>query len=248
MLAPEPLRRVDAYWAGVFGCTPEQLRSPEPVVLSHAVALADYAGISILQLAGAAPLLSLPPSLLNGFGTRLAAAVKDGLYLDGRWATLLGPHLERIVGPAWIGYTDTQDPLPATDAGEARPLRTADAPALERLRQACTPTEWEHGGSMLGKHQVVGVFTCGELAAIAGYEIWGESIAHLSVLTHPAHRGQGFGRAVVGKASVLALAEGLIPQYRTLLANAPSRAIAASLGFELYATSLALRLSAGSVA
>lgn len=248
MLAPEVLCRVDAYWAGFLGCTPQHLCSPEPVVLTHAAALEDYAGIYILQRPGTAPLLSLPAPLLCDFGARLAAAATVGLDPGARWTQLLGPRLERIIGPAWIGYTDAQTLYPATDMGEVRPLSSADCPALERLRQACTPTEWEHGGSRLGEHRVVGAFTGDELAAIAGYEIWGESIAHLSVLTHPASRGQGFGRAVVRAAAALALAGGLIPQYRTLAANAPSRAIAASLGFEFYATSLALRLFAVSPA
>jgi hypothetical protein len=41
------------------------------------------------------------------------------------------------------------------------------------------------------------------------------------------------------------LKRGLVPQYRTLEANKSSMAIARALGFELYATTVAVRLTPG---
>jgi RimJ/RimL family protein N-acetyltransferase len=61
-------------------------------------------------------------------------------------------------------------------------------------------------------------------------------------VTHPVRRGQGYGRAVVSFMTAYALDGGGIGHYQTLLANAPSVAIARSLGYQQYATALAVRL------
>jgi len=92
----------------------------------------------------------------------------------------------------------------------------------------------------------LGVFDVSELVSIAGYEIWGGTIAHVSVITHPAHRGRGYARSAVAAAASTALKAGLIPQYRTLESNGPSMSVARSLGFVHYATSVAVKLEAQS--
>ena len=79
--------------------------------------------------------------------------------------------------------------------------------------------------------------------ALAGYELWGEHIAHIAVVTHPEHRGQRYGTCVVSLLAETVLTQGLIPQYRTLCANAPSIAIATALGFVAYSENLAVRLA-----
>jgi predicted GNAT family acetyltransferase len=67
-----------------------------------------------------------------------------------------------------------------------------------------------------------------------------EALVHVGVITHPAHRGRGFGRAVVGAMTAHALRAGRAPLYRTLLANAPAVAVARALGYREYARTLAL--------
>jgi predicted GNAT family acetyltransferase len=67
-------------------------------------------------------------------------------------------------------------------------------------------------------------------------------IAHIAVVTHPSHRGRGYGKAAVAHLAARAIAEGLLPQYRTLDSNQPSLRIAEALGFQRYATSVAVRL------
>jgi GNAT superfamily N-acetyltransferase len=244
MLTAATISAVDTYWSGFLGCTRGQLRSEQPVVLPHGPALADYRGI-YLQSFGHAPVISIPAPLLHKLGSRLAAAAQRELTADTHWSTLLGASLNRVIGPAWIGYTDTSTLRSSRPQALTRVLTSEDTPALRALQHSCTLTEWEHGGSSLGEYPLVGAFEDGELVAVAGYAIWGERIAHLAVLTHPPHRGRGLGRAVGGCLSALALQRGLLPQYRTLTANMPSRGIAEALGFQPYATSLALRLTTG---
>jgi GNAT superfamily N-acetyltransferase len=248
MLAPEVIHKVDAYWATYFGCTPAHLRQSEPVLLSHAGELAGYLGAYIMQCDGAAPVVSLPPALVASLGPRLAAAAHESLAADGRWSEILGPLLDRTVGPAWVGYASAETLRRIAVDVETRLLTSADAPLVQRLGRACTADDWDNVASLPRAELSVGAFADGELAAIAGYEVWGGSIAHLAVLTHPAHRGRTLGRAVVSAVAALALHRGLVPQYRSLMVNGVSLRVAAVLGFERYAKTLALRFTSSTQA
>ena len=97
-------------------------------------------------------------------------------------------------------------------------------------------------GGRVERTPIAGVFEGNSLVAAAGYEVWGGHIAHIGVVTHPTHRGKGHGKAVVVEVSRDALANGLVLQYRTLTANAPSVAIARALGFRHYADSISVRV------
>jgi len=59
---------------------------------------------------------------------------------------------------------------------------------------------------------------------------------------HPAHRGRGYGRAVVSASMQHALDRGDLVVYQTLVANLPAVAIARALGCHDYARHLAVRL------
>jgi GNAT superfamily N-acetyltransferase len=242
MLAPSTLDLVDEYWARFLGVSREQLRSAEPLVVAHAE-LADYVGMYAQSFGGAAPIVSLPPVLIERYGNPAAHAAAGGLVDDGRWSRVFGDAVTAVIGPAEVRYADAATlRLPAGDP-HVRLLTMEDAPALERLRRACDETEWAHaGGIELGAHPVAGVFADAELTAVAGYEVWGGRLAHIGVVTHPAHRGRGLGVAVAGHIARVVLNAGLVPQYRTLASNAPSLRIADRLGFVPYAVSLAVRL------
>jgi GNAT superfamily N-acetyltransferase len=240
-LRPATLEVVDRYWADWLGCEVGALRPAATLVCPHGPGLSDYDGTFVL-LAGGAPVVSLPPALL----AELAPAAR-------RWSVelvrdpvgLVVAHhpvrlVARVVGPAWVGYADAGSLRSPAD-GHAQLLTAADAPRVAALRRACTPEEWAHGGHTLEEGAAAGAFVDGHLAALAGYTRWGEHLAHISVVVHPAHRGLGFGRAVVARVAAEALAVGLVAQYRTLEVNAPARAVAASLGFVSHLASVAAR-------
>jgi GNAT superfamily N-acetyltransferase len=146
---------------------------------------------------------------------------------------------ERVVGPAFVGYADGATFVGGDEAG-ARSLGDADGEAVAALRDACEPWAWQHGGPSAAA-MAVGVFRGDTLAALASYKLWGDRIAHIAIVTHPAHRGRGLGKAAVSAIARIALARGLVAQYRTLCANTPSMAIARALGFQRFATTLAIR-------
>jgi GNAT superfamily N-acetyltransferase len=237
-LTAETIARVDGYWMADLGCPRAPLRAPHPVVLSHADD--RYAGIFIL-LIGEAPVISLPHHLYPVLRARAehwsAADVLDVTCLR----TWLGERVDRIIGPAFIGYAD-HTTFQAVEPNMACLLGARDHPQVATLRAACDAVEWGHGGSALGPNPAAGVYVGRELVALAGYQVWGGELAHIAVVTHPRHRGHGYAGAAVSKLTESVLAHGLVPQYQTLDSNRPSIHGAQSLGFVRYGTSMAVRV------
>jgi RimJ/RimL family protein N-acetyltransferase len=237
-LAADTIERVDGFWMADLGCPREWLRSPHPVVLSHADD--RYAGIFIL-LIGEAPVISLPHHLypvLHATAEHWSAAdVLDVTSLRTR----LGNRVDRIIGPAFIGYAD-HTTFRAVEPNVASLLDVRDHQSIDTLRTACDALEWEHGGSGLGPNPAAGMYVGRELVALAGYQVWGGDLAHIAIITHPQHRGHGYAGAAVSKLTETVLARGLVPQYQTLDSNRPSIQVAQRLGFVRYGTSMAVRL------
>jgi GNAT superfamily N-acetyltransferase len=144
--------------------------------------------------------------------------------------------IEAVLGPAFYGYVDRETFTPIESS--ARTLTAADSSAYERFRAIVPDAEWEQGGSGFEPGETVGLFVGEDLVAVAAYDLWDDLLAHLAVVTHPEYRGEGYGRAVVSRATDRALAEGYLPQYRTLDAWPWSVALARELGFERFATSM----------
>ena len=237
---------VDRYWAAWLGCTPRSLRPARTAVIEHGPGLADYDGTFVL-LAGGAPVVSLPRARLGTLGARARCWSVEQVRAPGELARAHEPHVEveRVVGPTWVGYADAgtliAPPALPTPGSRSRLLTSVDAPVVAALRRACDAEEWEHGGHALEDGTAAGAFVDERLVALAGYTRWGDRLAHLSVVTHPAWRGHGFGRAAVAHVAAHALDRGLVAQYRTLEANAASRGLGTALGFLPLLTTVAAR-------
>lgn len=144
--------------------------------------------------------------------------------------------IEAVLGPAFYGYVDRETFTPIESS--ARTLTAADSSAYERFRAIVPDAEWEQGGLGFEPGETIGLFVGEDLVAVAAHEVWDGLLAHLAVVTHPEHRGEGYGRAVVSRATDRALTEGFLPQYRTLDVWPWSVALARELGFERFATSI----------
>jgi len=244
MPRPETRRALDAYWASVFGCDPGGLRPSAPSVLPRP-ADDGSRGIYAMEF-GAAPVALLPAGLMDRHAPQVAGALAAGLGGGAEpWRGIFGERVEAVIGPATVRYAEEQSFRPLPFAAAARLLTGGDLHAVEALRRACPAAEWEHGGSDPFHDVTAGVFMDDELAALAGYGVWGGVIAHVSIVAHPAHRGRGHAAAAVSRVTEEALRRGLIAQYRTLESNAPSVALAERLGFRPYARSVAVRLRGG---
>ena len=242
----------DRWWARGFGREPSDLRPLRTHVQQHAGTEVDTTGIWILAV-GPAPLVSLPGNAMERLATRATtwtrSLVSDVTKL-GREVRLLegeGIRIGSIVGPAFIGYGGTRT-MSLTMNPAVRALTTSDDDAVVNLRQSCSEEEWAHGGSDHNAVPSFGYFDDhGNLLALAGYKTWGEDIAHLSIVSATSARSHGYASAAVSHAARHALDGGLVPQYRTLVSNKPSIALAEKLGFEPYGFSVYVRLHAGAI-
>lgn len=225
------ISRVESYWAEEMGLPAGRLFAGPLQIVTHGDRLADYHGIFALFREDETT-VSFPPADLESLRPRLSGAPVSPQELAAAFAGFT------VIGPAYIGYAAQAPAAPDF----VRSLDERDLPFSDVLRAACSEAEWDHGGSEIGSAPASGAFVGQDLVALAGYEVWEHGIAHISIVTHPGYRGHGYGRAAVAHLMGRALVAGLIPQYRTLDANTASIRIAESLGFERYATSVAVRL------
>lgn len=229
-LAPTTRRRLRRYWADRFGIDPAAFEKSGIVV-----GTADEGGVQLFSR-GDGLLIGAPEPIVGSLRCRNGSLADldptDPEAVRG-WFSRLG-EVEAVLGPAFYGYTDGESVRPVESRAE--PLIDGDERAYDRFRRAVPVEEWENGGPAFEPGRTVGLFEGKEIIAAAGYEVWDDALAHLSVVVSRAHRGQGHGRAVVSRATELALDDGLVPQYRTLDAWPWSIALARDLGFERFAT------------
>jgi GNAT superfamily N-acetyltransferase len=235
MLSEHTISIAHAYWASHFGCSPDELFTKPFRLLTHGGELTDYDGAYAL-FRGDAVMASIPR---DGAGTlrSLLSGLSQGCA-PGEFAAALTSVSTMVLGPAYLGYA-------ATVSQPDHPVRALgfnDAAALLALQQACSAADWESGGSPI-EHSCSGVFVDRQLVTVAGYEVWGGPIAHISIVTHPGFRNRGYGRSAVAHLAHRVLCAGLLPQFRTLESNIASIRIAESLGFHPYAVSMAVRLN-----
>jgi GNAT superfamily N-acetyltransferase len=225
----------NTYWATHLGCPLDALFAKPFVIITHKSALADYCGVFAL-FRGSSVIASIPPDRADALRELLSTQSHGCSPISV--ASALASVAVAIIGPAYIGYA----PVVPPPAHPARALAPSDALARRTLQQSCDATEWEYGGSPV-EHPSSGVFVSGRLVALAGYEVWGGALAHISVVTHSDFRSRGFGRSAVAHLAGRAIAARLLPQYRTLESNGASIRVAELLGFHAYARSMAIRLN-----
>ena len=242
-MTPASRALADAYWARDLGRQPGELRPTAPRVQAHAGGLAGYAGVFVFVAEGA-PVVSAPPALAPRLVSRAQAFTPAAVSDPQALAELLKPaEITSVIGPAMLSYADRTSLAPL-ETRTTRLLTDRDRPAFEALRAACPPDEWDPKSFDLDARPTFGSFDAGgQLVAVADYEIWDGTLAHLSVVSHPGARRRGHGVRVVAAAARAALDAGLVLQYRALHWNQPSLAIASKLGFQRYGWTVAARLA-----
>lgn len=237
---------VDAFWAAYYGIEPERLSASGVVVVSHA-GLAGYHGLQGFER-GEVLVISVPPELEEDARATLSGWRLERLADPGAVAGALSVEIAEAVGPAVLAYADRRSFRPEPSLWVRR-LSTADREALETLRASCRLNEWEHGGADLAADVLempcAGWFEEGELLSLAHYVVWGGALAQIRVVTATGARGRRRGCGVVSAVTGLALAEGLVPQFRTLASNRPALALARALGYLPYARTVSVRFAEG---
>jgi GNAT superfamily N-acetyltransferase len=220
-------------WAAHFGCPVETLQRRGTTVLP----LDRYAGQKLVALwyVGEHAFIQLDPAYTDQVG-RVLAPRPPG-------ASLSGDDLQRAWGAEMIASRDTglvhylfpadYVPCPTPPSFVLRQLTPADAAAMALLHQACPPEDVDEGYVEVDHEIAAGCFAGDQLvAAASGYTRAG--FMDLGVLTHPAYRRLGLGKAAVGAACEWTLAREMIPQYRCNVNNLGSHGVAVGLNFRFY--------------
>ena len=230
MLDPVIIEKIDRYWASDFGCSLDEY-SCKYHIQKHAgqLALENNSGIYCLTRSDST-IISIPSEWFDNVQQLLPSSPFE-------LANKLRSRASAIIGPAYIGYSQRE--LVSVNGAKAIDKQYHDE--WLDLRKCCSQLEWDHGGSDLSQ-VCSGVFCGDQLVALAGYKVWGEIIAHISIITHPEFRGQGHARKAVVHLMNRAISNELIPQYQTLEANTSSIQVASALGFTRYASSIAIKL------
>lgn len=242
MPTADTVAHLDADWAENFGCSVAELHRPGVTLLRNAGDFATYRGAYLLRW-GQACVFTVPEPFYAAAAAAIARKTIDEVF-DGEFlAAHFGAAVERIIGPTFRGCCDAGDFRPAEDTRGTRLLAHADDAALLRLRGAVGEDAWGDSGIDVERPPNFGCFVEGELASAGMLLAASPRLRNVGILTHPAYRRRGYGRAVVSFMTAHALAEGGIGHYQTLMANTGSKAIALSLGYAQYATAFAVRLT-----
>lgn len=147
------------------------------------------------------------------------------------------PATRSVLGPAPLFYPPREYVL-----GELAGVEHVSHDELEALFQFVTPDELDESGMLEVTSLAFGSRTAeGDMAAVCGYRRWSNDVAHLSVLTQPAHRREGHGRRAALAAIRHAMDVGLLPQWRAR--PSPSQALARSLGLIEFGAQLNFELA-----
>ncbi len=92
------VQRGDVVWAAFFGLSPPAFLRPGIQVVAHQE-LADYHGVWLFRHP-ASLCLSVPPDLAEDIRAAVRTCTIESLFNQTGIRVLLGPRIERIIGPA----------------------------------------------------------------------------------------------------------------------------------------------------
>jgi len=226
-------------WAEALGCDVGLLSEPGTHLVAGGAGLHGFAGVYLASV-GPAVLVYCPDRLRARAASVMAAVPAGELFTVRACAQIAGPPEWQVLGPSWHGFTDAAHFTPAA-APRGRRLDRDDR-LLAQLRTSCGEQEWAEGGFADPDAVLYGIEEGGQLAAAGNLTPFRGHLADVGLLTHPAARGRGLARQVAVRMIEDALpAAGLI-RYRALITNAPSLAVARSLGFRGYGHNLIARV------
>ncbi|KQY64412.1 MULTISPECIES: GNAT family N-acetyltransferase [unclassified Nocardioides] len=226
-LAASTLQQIRDGWAGEFDVPVEVFAEPG----SHTFGRDDAGSLVVVTLEGAQVAVGTPEAIerLETLAPEHRADVEAVLtVLHGLQPEPLGSaslsYVERVLVPTGIEVA-------------VGPVQNVDM-----LRDHCTQEEWDESGLIDMPARVAARRPDGKVAAVAGYERWGQHLAQLGVLTDPQWRGMGYAAAAAARAAQVSQNEALVPQWRCRVGNTASEDVAQRLGFQRIGHQLAILL------
>jgi GNAT superfamily N-acetyltransferase len=235
---------VEAFWRNLFGVTDEQLWRQVTVSHPHR-GLGDYEGWYVAWRAHGVH-VSAPSSADAGDVASLTGTTPVELQNPGFWRVFARQRSLRVVGPATHHYLD-EDPGVPEDVEQVDPVR------LTLLRDRTSGDDWEEsgipraldqGGEALAVWGATGDATRPWVPALLGGAVLTETAGanrDVGLLVADDARVRGVGLRLGQAAASYAISWHGWARWTCRTTNEPSLRTAARLGFEPYATQLALR-------
>ncbi len=177
----------------------------------------DLDSVIVVEL-GTAMAVAAPTRALTTLETQHRVTLRDAAAIA---ALLPG---SQPIGSAHLLFTGSR---PAASSLEVVPGEDRD---LVKVRAAVVDEEWAEAGVEPMAHHWA-VRDGREPLAVAGYQRWHTTIAHIGVVVAARHRRRGFAAAAATAAVGGAIDAGLIAQWRCRIGNAASLRLAGRLGF-----------------
>lgn len=228
VLSPSAWSRVTDAWATHAGVEPATLRSAG----IHAVQREDLAALVVVKIRASTVVVAPYTGLAAIAGLQAHELLSAPKLLER-----LARCEPELIGTASIGFRED-----AFGGAQEHAVEPADDSAVEELRSATPQEEWHEAGLDDMPERWAVHAEGGQVAAIAGFERWGEGLAQIGVVAARPLRGRGFARAVASAVVTHAHDEGLVSQWRARGGNEPSQRLGASLGFVVLGQQAAVAL------
>ena len=231
--------RDDSFWAQLLGVEPADWNKSGISYRPH-FGLSGYQGFWSFRRKDRV-VVSAPASWVDRLRLIFAGWDQDRLMDQSALSGALGADFDRLIGPTFQGCFE----LASVRNGFARQVRSlvpADSKAIEVFRMECGATDWGSSGLDEAAAWRYAYFDDEKITAMAGYRSRSEDAGDPCVLTHPRFRGSGRGAAVARAVVANAVSKGKLLLYQTLESNKAAVRIALSLGYQRYASHIAVRL------
>ena len=238
-LMPEGRERVFAFWAGELGLSVTGLLTPNVGV--RVSVNPEVPGVLIFSR-GRDVRICASRTKGEEIGSRICDAVWEDFCSPVFWRNTFPELCESCVGPVLHFYRDAipNDWMTAMCGPRllVRELSEDDIQPIGEFTETLSPSEIEASGLDDFERPLWGAFTHGALVAIASFDEWPNRFAHIGVATRPDYRGQRFAQAAVRGATRAAVARKRVVQMQCPADNGAAVGLAASLGYECFATTL----------
>jgi hypothetical protein len=206
-------------WATLAGAS--QFPDAGALLITNSASKLCPAGWSGIVAIGDAILATAPNDVVAG---RLEPVLRD-LPPSGDWS---GAFVDAVAvrGPAQLAYLDRM----ANDSVDERvePARVDDD-LVAAFFARVPKRDLEEAGIDACTSLLACIRRDDRIVAAAGYRVWLDAIAHMSVVVDPQYRGQRLATSAATSATKHALGDGLIAQWRAQ--PAASKAAARKLGY-----------------
>jgi GNAT superfamily N-acetyltransferase len=220
---------LDEHWTATLHVEPSVWRDAEVVVAAHPEpSHSDH----VYLIRREDSCIIVVPQALVGSTTIACASWPSAAVFDRAFVrSLYGDDVAAVHGPFWLGYATTESFRQVDGRGSRRLEGSDDDAALAGLRARVPDEHALDAGLGVPAQRAYGCFVDGELVCAGTLTPFRGLAANIGVLTHPGHRNQGYGTAMVSTLTRAALAESSTAQFRALTENRPALRVARVLGY-----------------